>query len=208
LPPKNLRITINNSDVIVNFSIDNTTTNLLPTSFIILLAQYDINKKNTGNNNLYLSNETILNPGLKSSNIETHTCTITDGIPQCKYIFNDVESKDENNNLYYYKVGVAAIYSNGESNYATPYNISNPDKMFTLDTSLNNQNKLVPSNTIKPITPNTISTADGKYELIKSQLGNYPDNLLLDTQTINNNSLSDLVDKSMAQALLNVNIST
>ena len=54
----------------------------------------------------------------------------------------------------------------------------------------------------------TISTADGQYELIKSQLGNYPDNLLLDSQTVNNGTLADLVDKSMAQAIINVNVST
>ena len=63
-----------------------------------------------------------------------------------------------------------------------------------------------------PISANTygdtISTADGQYELIKSQLGNYPDNLLLDSQTINKGTLSDIVDKSMAQALLNINVST
>ena len=51
-----------------------------------------------------------------------------------------------------------------------------------------------------------ISTADGKYELIKSQLGNYPDNLLLDEQTINKTSLSDLVDKNMSNGILNINV--
>jgi hypothetical protein len=54
---------------------------------------------------------------------------------------------------------------------------------------------------------NTISTADGQYELIKSQLGNYPDDLLLGQQTVDQGTLNDLVDKSMAQALLNVNVS-
>ena len=51
-----------------------------------------------------------------------------------------------------------------------------------------------------------ISTADGQYELIKSQLGNYPDNLLLDEQTINQKSLSDLVDKNMSNGILNINV--
>ena len=52
----------------------------------------------------------------------------------------------------------------------------------------------------------TISTADGRYELIKSQLGNYPDNLLLDEQTINNKALVDLVDKNMSNGILNFNV--
>jgi hypothetical protein len=73
---------------------------------------------------------------------------------------------------------------------------------------LNIQNNIKPTQPVKTISANKISTPDGQYELIKSQLGNYPDNLFLDSQTINKNSLSDLVDKSMAQALLNVNVRT
>ena len=217
LPPTDLRININNNNVIVKYSIDNTTTNELPTSFIIVLAQYDSNKNNTGNNRFYLSNETILNPSLSStsSSVEQYTCNIVDGVPKCQYIFTNIDVKDANNNTYYYKIGISAVYKNGESPYITPYNISNSDKMFTLTTSLDNQNKIIPNQEnqqnqlISADTYNhTISTADGQYELIKSQLGNYPDNLVLDSQTINNNSLSDLVDKSMAQALLNINVST
>ena len=212
LPPTDLRISINNNNIIVNYSLDNSITNELPTSFIIVLAQYDINKNNTGNNKFYISNEKILNPSSESTAVENYTCTIVDGVPVCKYIFTNNDVKDTNNNTYYYKIGVSAIYKYGDSPYVTPDNISNTDKMFTLDTSLNNQNKIIsnqPQITVSANTyNNTISTADGQYELIKSQLGNYPDNLFLDSQKINSNSLSDLVDKSMAQALLNVNVST
>jgi hypothetical protein len=42
------------------------------------------------------------------------------------------------------------------------------------------KNKSIPNNY-----KSTMSTADGKYELIKSQLGNYPNNLLLEEQNIN-----------------------
>ena len=210
LPPTNVRIKITNGNIIVNFSINNSTTNQMPKSFIIVLAQYDSNKNNTGNNNFYVSNETILNPSLSTANSEMHTCNIIDGVPVCQYIFTNIDSRDKNNNVYYYKVGISAIYTEGDSPYATPYNVSNTDKMFTTITSVDNQNKIVqPQTTISANTySNTISTVDGQYELIKSQLGNYPDNLFLDSQTINNNSLSDLLDKSMAQALLNVNVST
>ena len=211
LQPTDVRIYITNGDIIVKFSIDNSITNQIPTSFIIVLAQYDSNKNNTGNNKFYLSNETILNPSLEKNNkSENHTCNIVDGIPECQYVFNDIDSRDANNNIYYYKLGISAIYKGGDSPYATPYNVSSTDKMFTTITTIDNQNSTVkPQTTISANTyNNTISTADGQYELIKSQLGNYPDNLFLDSQTINNNSLSDLLDKSMAQALLNVNVST
>ena len=210
LPPTDVRINITNGNIIVNFSINNSTTNQMPNSFLIVLAQYDSNKTNTGNNKFYLSNETILNPSLSIANSEMHTCNIVDGVPVCQYIFSNIDSKDTNNNVYYYKAGISAIYVGGESPFITPYNITSTDKFFTTITSVDNQNKIVqPQTTISANTySNTISTVDGQYELIKSQLGNYPDNLFLDSQTINNNSLSDLLDKSMAQALLNVNVST
>jgi hypothetical protein len=210
LPPTDVRIYISNGDIVVKFSIDNSTTNQMPKSFIIVLAQYDSNKNNTGNNTFYLSNENILNPTLAMNKSVKNTCNIVDGTPECQYVFNNIDSRDSNNNIYYYKLGISAIYKDGESPYETPYNVSSIDKMFTTITTIDNQNSVVnPQTTISANTyNNTISTADGQYELIKSQLGNYPDNLFLESQSINNNSLSDLLDKSMAQALLNVNVST
>ena len=215
IEPTDVRINIDKNSVVVKFSIDNSKTNELPQSFMIVLAQYDSNKNNTGNNTFYLSNETILNP-LKKNNDDTngkknHTCNIVNGSPECQYIFSNIYAKDKNNNVYYYKVGVSAIYANGDSPFVTPYNVSSTDKMFTLITSLDNQNsnkEECSTDISADIYNKTISTSDGQYELIKSQLGNYPDGLILDTQTVNNNSLSDLLDKSMAQALLNVNVST
>ena len=68
--------------------------------------------------------------------------------------------------------------------------------------SLNDNNKSGGSNPYSQ----TISTADGKYELIKSQLGNYPNNLVLNDQITNNGTLSDLVDKSMANGIFNINV--
>ena len=53
-----------------------------------------------------------------------------------------------------------------------------------------------------------MSSASGQYELIKSQLGGYPDNLILNDTSNLQNSLVDLVDKSMAQGILNINVST
>lgn len=214
-PPKSVRINILGGSVIVNFTID--ISNNIPSSFILVLAQYDINKNNTGNNKFYLSNETVLNPSLtqQSSIPQTNLCTIVNGNPICQYSFTNLDIKDTSGNLYYYKLGVSAIYNNyngstANSLYVTPYNISNSNKMFTLSTSLDNQNQQGTCNQTA-ISANTygdtISTADGQYELIKTQLGNYPDNLLIDSQTINSNTLSDLVDKSMAQAVLNVNVS-
>jgi len=213
IAPKDVYLKISKSNVIINYSIDNSSTNELPKSFIIVLAQYDSKKKNTGNNKFYLSNESILNPKLNSSNTEKYTCNIVDSIPVCQYTFKNVDIYDANNNVFYYKIGISAIYSDGNSSYVTPNNLSTSGNLFTLITSLDNQNQITNQTNIAPtISANTynstISTADGQYELIKSQLGNYPDNFVLDSQTVKNGTLSDLVDKSMAQALINVKLST
>jgi hypothetical protein len=233
-PPKDLRIKISGNSIIISFTIDTSITNIIPKSFIVVLAQYDSNKNNTGNNKFYLSNEDIINPELQLSkesqasqiagtNLETNLCNIINGVPYCKYIYNDIDIKDKSGNLFYYKLGVSAIYVDGNNTsnslYITPYNINSKDKIFTMETTVENQNTEYQNyldykkgqNIQSPISANTysdtISTADGQYELIKSQLGNYPDNLLLDSQTINKGTLSDIVDKSMAQALLNINVS-
>ena len=98
-----------------------------------------------------------------------------------------------------------------------PYNVNTQDKLFTLNSYTENHNKkntdflkyqenLNKKNTNILKNSSMISTADGQYELIKSQLGNYPDNLLLDEQTITQKSLSDLVDKNMSHGILNINV--
>ena len=228
IPPTNVRITINGNSIIVKFTVDNSSTDVLPKSFIIVLAQYNSDKINTGNNKFYLSNETIFNPNLKniskptSLNLSNSTieniCNIVDSFPVCQYAFKNIDIKDNYGNLYYYKIGVSAIYPNGNSKYVTPYNINSANKMFTLTNTIDKQNientnlqECVQSknnnSTISSTYNDTILTADGQYELIKSQLGNYPDNLFLESEKINTGSLADLVDKSMAQALLNVNVS-
>ena len=231
IPPSDVRIKINGSSILVNFTIDNSSSNILPDNFIIILAQYNTDKINTGNNKFYLSKETIFNPNLQntsstlqsssisnvSNSVETHVCTIIDGKPNCQYVFNNIENKDNYGNLYYYKIGISAIYRNGNSIYKSPYNVSNADKMFTINNTIDNQNitnqnlqkcmQSTSDNTLNPSTYNdTIATPDGQYELIKSQLGNYPDNLIIESNKISSGTLSDIVDKSMAQALLNVNV--
>ena len=220
-PPKSVRIKVSGSTVTINFSID--MVNKVPKGFIIVLAQYDSTKNNTGNNKFYLSNETILNPSstvksdLQSSEYEdskpqSSLCNIVNGKPVCKYVFSNLDVRDLSGNLYYYKLGVSALYDgNMNSVYVTPYNISNRYKFFTLNESLDNQNLKGDKCSKPPISANiydtTMSTADGQYELIKSQLGNYPDNFFIESQSTTNGMLTDLVDKSMAQALINIDVS-
>ena len=228
-PPQNLSIKISGGNVLINFSIDNSANNILPDSFIIVLAQYDNNKNNTGNNKIFLSNEYVLNTNIQNTSSigspQTNLCAIANGKPVCQYTYSNLDVRDTSGNLFYYKIGVAALYNNVNSLYVTPYNVLNSDKLFTLDSSTETQNKQFvdylnykngivnnPGNGSGNASANTysgtISTADGKYELIKSQLGNYPDNLIIESQTIDSGTLSDIVDKSMAQGILNLNVTT
>lgn len=224
-PPKDLNIKIKGGTVLVNFTIDNSINNKLPDSFIIVLAQYDNNKNNTGNNKIFLSNEYVLNTNVKNTSSiggpQTNLCVIANGKPICQYTYSNLDVRDISGNLFYYKLGVAALYNNLNSLYVTPYNVLNSDKLFTLDSSTEMQNKQfkdyldykngivnnpISSNPSDNLYSGTISTADGKYELIKSQLGNYPDNLIIESQSIDSGTLSDIVDKSMAQGILNLNV--
>ena len=119
------------------------------------------------------------------------------------------------NKLYYYKIGISAIYDNDYNTpLIMPYNVNSADKLFTINISIDNQNKNY-TNFLKTqnksnynVYDNTISTADGKYEMIKAELGNYPDNLMIDDLSINKNLLNDLVDKTMAHGIINIDVKT
>jgi hypothetical protein len=221
IPPKDLRIIINGNSLTINFSIDLNVDKPIPKKFMVILSQYDLNKKSTGDNKIFLSNEYEINTNIvvDAINFQTNLCSLVDGIPACSYGINNLDIRDAMGNPYYYKIGISAVYDTGNSNIITPYNINSKDKMFTLLTGLEKQNNeytnfieyqkanaAISANVSESAYNNTMATADGQYELIKSQLGNYPDNLLLDSQTVNADTLGDLIDKSMAMGYININV--
>lgn len=215
--PSNVRLLINGGDLTVNFTLSNIKGVKTPTKFMVVLAQYDINKKNTGNNKFILSNEYEMTSsvGVNQLDYQTNLCTLVNSIPKCQYIFKNVNITDSAGNLYYYKIGISAIYDNDYNTpLIMPYNVNSADKLFTINISIDNQNKNY-TNFLKTqnksnynVYDNTISTADGKYEMIKAELGNYPDNLMIDDLSINKNLLNDLVDKTMAHGILNIDLKT
>jgi hypothetical protein len=219
--PNNVRIAINGTSVSLKFSLTNTTGLPTPSQFIVVLAQYDSTKKNTGNNKFYVSNEYEITSSViaTTENYKTNLCSFVSGLPSCNYMFSNIDINDENGKLFYYKLGVSAIYENYNTQFVMPYNVNSPDKLFTVGASTEVQNQqyndfisyqssLNDKNTSGASNPytQTISTADGQYELIKSQLGNYPNNLVLNDQTTNSSTLSDLIDKNMALGILNINV--
>ena len=218
--PQDVRISINGGNVKLNFTLNITNNAPLPKKFLVVLAQYDSSQKNTGNNKFYLSNEYELNTSVSANQetYKTNLCTLVNGLPSCSYVFSNLDTMDANGNLYYYKVGISSVYDWGNSRFVIPYNVNSSNKLFTLDSSIEQQdnlyNEFLQYKKKQSITPsssssisNTLATADGQYELIKSQLGNYPSNLVLDPTSARQNLLSDLVDKSMDEGKLNINVS-
>jgi len=218
--PENVRIKIEGNNIIVKFTMSKIMGIKTPSKFILVLAQYDNNKKNTGNNKFYLSNEYELDSSVQidETTYQTNICTLIGGEPKCSYKFSDLNIADENGNLFYYKLGISAMYNHINTSFVMPYNVNTQDKLFSLNLSVKDQtqqytdflkyqdnlNKTNNNNILK--NNYMISTADGQYELIKRQLGDYPNNLLLDEQTINQKSLSDLVDKNMSNGILNIDV--
>ena len=215
--PSNVRLLINGGDLTVNFTLSNIKGVKTPTKFMVVLAQYDINKKNNFNNKFILSNEYEMTSsvGVNQLDYQTNLCTLVNSIPKCQYIFKNVNITDSAGNLYYYKIGISAIYDNDYNTpLIMPYNVNSADKLFTINISIDNQNKNY-TNFLKTqnksnynVYDNTISTADGKYEMIKAELGNYPENLMIDDLSINKNLLNDLVDKTMAHGIINIDVKT
>ena len=54
----------------------------------------------------------------------------------------------------------------------------------------------------------TMANATGQYEMMKQQLGNYPNNLEISDETMRTGALADLVDKSMALGKIIVNVTS
>ena len=224
-PPSNVRVNITKNNISISFTVNILNNTYIPKQFMVVLSQYNSEFINTGHNQLYLSNENEINTNAYLNNTQkqnTNLCTLINGMPSCNYTFNNVDITDSDNNIYYYKIGISSIYDTGNSVFITPYNITTINKLFNLTTTIDYQNNLMTDfNTYKATQAknaisngilnnanysDTLSTAEGQYEIIKTQLGNYPSNLLMDPQSKTQNLLSNIVDKSMAQGILNINV--
>jgi len=128
----------------------------------------------------------------------------------------NLKMKDENDKPIFYRLGLMAVYSNGFSQIITHYNI----RTFRLGVSVlqhlailqhGNSNYGTAGNVslenIEVDGGDTVATADGKFEVIKRQLGGYPDNLFIEERT-GPNSLSELINRQLSLGILNVNVHT
>ena len=100
--PSDVRIKIENSEILINFNINNIFEKKSPTGFMIILAQYDYNKKNMNNNKFYVSNEYELSSSVSIDlqNYQTNICSLDNGNPICEYKFKNWQIRDDKNKLY------------------------------------------------------------------------------------------------------------
>ena len=105
--PKNVRVNVTPISCTLNFNVDIKNNTPIPEKFIVILAQYDKNKKYMGSNKFYLSDEYSLG-NRQAINPELHQnlCSIVNGLPTCSYSFNNLVATDINGDAYLYKIGV------------------------------------------------------------------------------------------------------
>lgn len=126
----------------------------------------------------------------------------------------NLKMKDVNDKPIFYRLGLMAVYPNGFSPIITHYNIrtfrlgvSVLQHLAILQHGYSNDNNTVSLENIEVDGGDTVATADGKFEIIKRQLGGFPDNLFIEEQT-GPQSLNDLVKRQLSLGILNVNIHT
>ena len=147
----------------------------------------------------------------------------------CSYVFTDLDTKDDDGNVYYYKLGVGAIYDNaGVDVYSniTTYNFGtgNTQQYFRVDIDMQEQEKLLrrladiesaslyTAKEQKPVATG-ISDAvaqgtdiDAYMKMLRPYVGNYPDEFTLNRQKINELTLDSYLDENYAVGEFNVNV--
>lgn len=143
-----------------------------------------------------------------------------------KVVLPKVDLNDDK--LYYYKLGLVTVYTyDTNQQYTETSNVENVSNLYiqnndymiylrnsnmdNVEKDWNDYQKMKreerEGKVIDPDSGKVISTANGEFEYIKSNLGGYPDNLYLQLDT-NYHTLNELATKQLSQGILNVNVHT
>lgn len=197
--------------------------NSLVSQFIIVLLQYNYSLEPVGEIKILVSDE--------SSKSTTQICSLNIlGSFSCGHRFSNVAKLDNDGKHYIYRVGVASIgkcnlttpvptqIKNEISVFVEPQNIPlvSGKRMFTMEKDFKIPTEF--ETELSPITPlsqvsGTSNTdflnegIDSQYTLLSKQLGGYPYNVILDSKSSSQNLLADLVDKSLADNVVNIQLS-
>lgn len=212
-------------------------------NYLLVLAKYNKDLVQVDALNVKMSNELTpitTNPGSTSTTTAPGVTTTTtqpnslggsicnnEGI--CSYVFTDLDTKDDDGNVYYYKLGVGVVYDyNGTDIYSniTTYNFGtgNTQQYFRVDIDMQEQEKLlrrladIESASLytvkgqKPV-PTDVSDVvaqgadiDAYMKMLRPYIGNYPDEFTLNKQKINELTLDSYLDENYAVGEFNVNV--
>ena len=171
-------------------------------------------------------------------NGELNNKSICDSDGNCSYTFKNLDMLDENNNLYYYKIGVAAVLTkltttgtgtSSTTSYDTHVTAFTPfvlegKQYITIDKTIEQQRELIRKlsdlERSKSVIFNkaksqqqTLSIDEDEYvneymEMLKPHIGDYPNEFTLTKDQINQYSLNEYLNKSFSKGVLNVNLLT
>lgn len=151
----------------------------------------------------------------------------------CSYEFKNLDVLDNNNNLYFYKLGVAAILtgiSESETDlehetHVTPFTTFTLEgkHFISIDKGIEEQRELLQklkdlekSSSYKFIETqqqdvdklDTNEYLNAYIEMLKPHVGNYPDEFTLTPEQIKEHSLQNYLNKSFSKGQININLLT
>lgn len=213
--------------------------------YVLILSQYDKNLQHIGNLDVKivdaLSNIDEESNGTTTPNTVSTTTSkggeykyspICNSSNICEYTFTNVESKDSDGNLFYYRLGVGVIYGSKDKTYSPIKELtfgagSGIQRFFRVDNTLKEQKallqklsnleKLKASKSAKS-TQDLVESQDidengevkydtGAYmKMLKPYIGNYPDEFTLSQQKLDELSLGKYLNKSLALGSLNIDV--
>lgn len=215
-----------------------TSTALRRSGYLLVLAKFDKNLKEVDAMNIKVSKENVPTiAGVPTGSQGATTTTLAQNLTSicntdniCSYIFNGLDSKDSNGDLYYYKLGVGVIYKDaGNTDIISDilpykYGPGNSQEYFRIDISQAEQEKLIRRlETIEkesifkpreaseqPTVSNGESTEtpdmDSYMRMLRPFIGNYPDEFTLDKNKLKELTLDKYLNESMALGQLNINV--
>lgn len=207
-------------------------------NYLLVLAKYNKDLVQVDALNVKMSNEIASGATTTTAapNVTTTTTipnslggSICNNEGICSYVFTDLDTKDDDGNVYYYKLGVGVVYdNNGADVYSniTTYNFGtgNTQQYFRVDIDMQEQEKLLrrladienaslyTAKEQKPVATG-ISDAvaqgtdiDAYMKMLRPYVGNYPDEFTLNRQKINELTLDSYLDENYAVGEFNVNV--
>ena len=210
-------------------------------NYLLVLAKYNKDLVQVDALNVKMSNEILSATTGATTTTSAPGATTTTSSPNslggsicnnegiCSYVFTDLDTKDDDGNVYYYKLGIGAIYDNASvdvySNITT-YNFGtgNAQQYFRVDIDMQEQEKLLrrladieSASLYTTKEQKTVATGvsdavaqgtdiDAYMKMLRPYVGNYPDEFTLNKQKINELTLDSYLDENYAVGEFNVNV--